>query len=251
MTKLAIPAEFELNNQTLANQVVLVTGATGAIGSEICLGLGKAGASVILAGRNIDKLEKLYDQLLAEGCPEPAIFPVNFEGAGPHDFDEMAEKIQEAFGTLNGVVHCAAKLGQISPCEISDPYEWMQVFQVNLHSAYLMTRACLPMLKKSENASVLYMADETGRQGKAYWGAYSVSKAGLENLMQVLHQEYEQLPNIRFNTLEPGAVASELRSEAFPAEDADALPGCEQIVNSVAFLISEHGKSTSGGAFSL
>lgn len=185
------------------DRIILVTGAGAGIGRSAALTLARHGATVILLGRTPEKLEKVYDEIKAAGGPEPALAPVNLAVARPEDFQELAGLFDKEFGRLDGILHNASVLGDITPLERYGVGTWDSVMQVNVNSAFYLTQAMLPLLRASDDARLLFTSSSVGRKGRAFWGAYAVSKAATENLAQVLAEELENTSNIRVNTLNP------------------------------------------------
>jgi NAD(P)-dependent dehydrogenase (short-subunit alcohol dehydrogenase family) len=197
--------------------------------------LARHGATVILVARNLRLVESLYDEIEQAGYPTPAIYPMNLEGAAEHDYLELANNIESKLGRLDGMIHCAAILGAPTVFAQSDATTWYQVHQVNLHAPYLLTRACLPLLSRSENSSILFMTDD---KPGAYWDAYQVSKQGLAAMAGLLAREYEG-SNLRVNCFNPGKTRTALQVRAYPAADEnDRLPTPEQHINTFIYLMS-------------
>ena len=218
------------------DRVILVTGATGGFGKAISLALARYGATVILLARNLRLVEALYDEIEQSGCPVPAIYPMNLEGASEHDYEELANNVTNQLGRLDGMIHCAAMLGGPTLFAQSDTDTWYKVHQVNLHAPYLLTRACLPLLAKSESGSILFMVDDkTG----AYWDAYQVSKQGLTAMAGLLAREYDG-SGLRINCYNPGKTRTSLQVRAYPAADEnDRLPQPEDHVDSLLYIMSD------------
>jgi len=215
--------DYDPPKELLHGRTILITGAGDGIGSVAAKTFAFHGATVILLGRTIAKLEAVYDAIEQTGGPQPAIYPMNLEGATGHDYIELAERLADEFGTLEGLLHNAASLKLLSRIDDYDPQTWFQVMQVNLNAPFLLTQACLPLLRKAEDASILFTSDQVGRKGKAYWGAYGVSKFGLEGLMQILAEETRESTNIRVNSIAPGPTRTDLRSHAYPGEDPQSV----------------------------
>ena len=186
----------------------------------------------------------------AQGGPQPAIYPLNLEGATPDHYEELAATLERELGALHGLVHNAALLGKPAPIELYDIEAWYRVQQVNLSAPFLLTRACLPLLRKSGEASIVFLSDEVGRRGKAYWGAYGVTKAGLEGFMRILAAELTST-DIRVNSVDPGPVRTALRRSAYPGEDVGTLPLPEQAARSLLYLLGRDGRDLHGQALSL
>lgn len=242
--------DYQAPADLLAGRVILVTGAGDGIGRAAAKSFAAHGATVILLGRTVHKLEAVYDEIEQAGGPQPAIYPMNLEGASNEDYQQLAETIEQQLGRLDGILHNAAFLGSLTPLELYDLELWSRVMQVNLHAAYLLTRACLPLLKKSPDASVIFTTADVGRQGIAYWGAYAISNAAVENMMQIFADEMEANTHIRFNSLDPGAVRTRMRNMAFPGEDPASQPLPDTIMPSYLYLMGPDSLSVNGQALS-
>jgi len=230
----------------LAGRNILVTGAGDGIGRALAIGFARYGATVILLGRKVKRLEKVYDEIEQAGYPQPAIYPLDLEKAPAGAFDQLGQVLAENFSTLDGVVQNAAMLGQHSPMLAMDPQIWQQVLQVNLTAPFLITRACYSLLKAAPNASLIFTSDAVARQGRAFWAAYAVAKAGLDNFMQIIADEWENNTGIRVNSLDPGPVQTWLRRQVFPGEDPQLLPTPEATLLPFLYLIDGQRHSVRG-----
>lgn len=226
--------------------MILVTGASRGIGRAVAKTFAAHGATVILLARSIKPLESLYDEIEAAGSPKPAIYPLNLANATPKDYEDLHQNIEKHFGKLDGLLHNAAHLASLTAIEHTSIEHWYHVLQVNLNSAFLLTKASLPLLKKSEDASIIFTSDKVGQKAKAYWGAYAVSKFACEGLMQVLADELEINTNIRVNSINPGIVRTTLRTSAYPAENALEHPTPDQVVSTYLYLMGEDSKGVTG-----
>ena len=235
-----IPSSFNAGRDLLNDKVILVTGATGGFGKAVSLALASHGATVVLLARSLRRVEALYDEIEQAGYPTPAIYPMNLEGANEQDYAELATNIETQLGRLDGMIHCAAMLGTPTLFAQSDANTWYQVHQVNLHAPYLLTRACLPLLSQSAQASLVFMTDDkTG----AYWDAYQVSKKGLAAMARLLAREYDG-SSLRVNCYQPGKTRTALQLRAFPAADEnDQLPLPEDHTSAFLYLISDECQS--------
>lgn len=232
----------------LAGRTILVTGAGDGIGRAVSRALASHGATLVLLGRTLSKLEAVYDQIEKAGGAQPAIYPLNLEGATEHDYLEMADKLETEFGSLEGLLHNAAQLRLLSRIDDYDMETWFQVMQTNLNGPFLLTQACLPLLRKAKDASLLFTSDHLGRKGKAYWGAYTVSKFGIEGLMQVMAEELGEKSNIRVNSFAPGPTRTKLRALAYPGEDPGSLKSPEQLAPFYIWLLGPDSQGTTGMA---
>lgn len=240
--------DYKAPADLLAGRTILVTGAGDGIGRAAALSFAAHGATVILAGKTIAKLEKVYDEIVAAAGAQPAIYPIDLRGANAGHFEEMAEQIGGTFGQLDGLLHNAGVLGPHSPIESTKPQAWLDVIQVNLNAPFLLTRALLPLLKASPDASVLFTGSGVSRKGRAYWGAYAVSKFGIEGLMEVLADEVEATTSIRVNSLNPGATDTAMRRQAYPAEDPSNNPQPAEIMPAYLYLMGPDSQGVHGQA---
>jgi NAD(P)-dependent dehydrogenase (short-subunit alcohol dehydrogenase family) len=229
-----------------AGRIILVTGASDGIGAALGLALARQGATVALLGRSQRKLVRSYDRIVAEGGPQPALLPFNLETAAAPEYEALSGAIEREFGRLDGLAHVAGILGDLSPVEQYDVPTWCKVLHVNLTAAFLLTRTLLPLLRESEDASIVFTSSTVGRVGRAYWGAYAVSKFGTEGLMQVLAHEMAGTTHIRVNSLNPGPTRTTMRRQAYPAEDAARLPEPSAILAPYLYLLGPAGRTVNG-----
>jgi len=244
-----IPQDWKPEAACLRDRVVLVTGAGKGIGAAVAAACAAAGAQVVLLDLDIRMLEKVYDGIEKAGGPQPAIYPMNLEGAVEKDYVELAERISAEFDRLDGLVHCAAMLGALIPMLHFDATLWHRILQVNLSGPYMLTRACLPLLMRTGEGSVIFSSDRAGRQGRAYWGAYGVSKAGIECLMQILADELEANTRVRVNSIDPGPVATDLRALAYPGENPAIRLRPDAVVLPYLYLLSQASAGMTGRQF--
>jgi len=230
----------DTNTTRLDDRIILITGAGDGIGKATALACADKGATIILLGRTVHKLESVYDEIKQRNGPEPAIYPLNLEGASPDDYDDLNANIDKEFGRLDGLLNNAGWLGASTPIEIYNTELWYKVMQVNLNAPFLLTRACIPLLKKSSAARIVFTADD---KVSAYWGAYGAAKAGQLSLMHILADELES-KNIPVNAVIPGPVRTRFRTMAFPAEDKRLLPRPDEITNTFVYLLSDEIKET-------
>ena len=233
----------------LAGRVIAITGASEDIGRAVALACAAHQAHVILIGRNPAKLEAVHAEIAARAAPEASIAVLDLEKALARDYDVVADAVLERYGRLDGLLHNAGLLGTLTPIEHYDVPTWCQVLHVNLTAAFVLTQVLLPVLKKAQDASVVFTASSVGRQGRAYWGAYAVSKFGLEGLSQVLAEELEGISHVRVNTLNPGRTRTAMRRQAYPAEDSDSLPSPASLTGAYIALLGPASRGVTGQAF--
>jgi NAD(P)-dependent dehydrogenase (short-subunit alcohol dehydrogenase family) len=245
-----VPAGYAPAQDLLKDRVILVTGATGGVGAAVARACARHGATVVLLGRNVKKLEKLYDEIEAAGGPAPAIYPMNLAGATWNEMAEALATIEREFGRLDGLVHAAAHFTVFSPLTDVAPRDWMETFQVNLTAAYTLTRLALPLLEKSGNGSVVFLTDPSGQDNKAYRGAFGIAKYAAEGMVKSWAAELEHLPQLRLNAFDPGPLRTFLRLKGYPGEDAQTLAGPETAVPGLLYLLGPDSAGLSGKRFS-
>lgn len=243
------PFDYQPESHALRDKIILITGAGDGIGKTAALTFASYGATVILAGRTLAKLEKIYDEIEAAGYPQPAIYPINFEGALEKDYLDMSNVLGEEFGHLDGILHNASELGQRTPIINYSPDIWQRVMQVNVNAPFMLTRALMPLLEKAPAASILFTGSGVGLKGRAFWGAYAASKAAAENLMQTLADELQETSQIRTNSINPGATRTRMRATAYPAEDPDSIKTPDALMPAYVFLLGDASKGISGQQF--
>jgi NAD(P)-dependent dehydrogenase (short-subunit alcohol dehydrogenase family) len=234
---------------SLAGRIMLVTGAGGGLGSALATACATLGARVVLCGRKVPKLERVYDAIVAAGGPRPSIAPLDLERADATHYDAIANAVGDEFGRLDGLVHAAGLLGERAPIEHYDVPTWMKVMHVNINAPFILTRTLLPLLRASEDASVVFVTSGVSVQGRAYWGAYAASKFALEGLMQVLADETDTVTRIRVNSVNPGKIRTSMRAKAYPGEDPATVPLPQDVLAPFLYLLGPDGRGTSGRRF--
>lgn len=242
--------DYRPGTAELQSRVILVTGAARGLGAATALACARAGATLVLLDRDVAAMEAVYDRIVEAGAPEPALYPMDLAGAQVGDYDDLAHTLEENFGRLDGLIHNAAELGALSPMHHSEPQLWFRVIQVNLHAPYLLTRACLGLLQAAPQAAMVFVSDRQGRQGHAFWGAYGVSKFGLEGLMQIVADETEGHTQIRVNSFDPGALRTPLRRLAYPGELPEEAPPPEECAPAMVYLMGPAGRRHHGQSLS-
>lgn len=206
--------------QSLAGRTVLVTGATGGLGQAAALAAARAGARLILSARNVRKLNRLYDAVAAVG-PEPLLYPMDLEGATPDDHLELAQRVKDALGTLDGLLHCAAEFRALTPLEYTDPAHMARAMHINVTAPMWLTAALMPVLKAAEAAAVVFVVDDAEHAGKPFWGPYAISQQARAALVAQWASEMAG-SGVRISGLQPGPMRTALRGRA-TVEDLDPL----------------------------
>jgi NAD(P)-dependent dehydrogenase (short-subunit alcohol dehydrogenase family) len=233
----------------LNNKIIAVTGAGSGIGRVMAKSYASHGATVLLLGKTVEKLESLYDEIEQAGYPQAAIIPIDFEIAEEEQYQAIADAIDENFGKLDGLLHNAALLGERTSIASYTVKSWQKLMAVNVTAPFILTKKLLPFLQKSEAASVIFTGSSVGLQGRAYWGAYAVSKAANENLMQTLADELDGVSNIRVNSINPGATRTQMRADAYPAEDPGTVKHPQDLIPLYLYLMGQDSSDVSGKQF--
>lgn len=242
-----IPPEEAWAGAGLAGRQILVVGACGAIGRACALAAADRGATVVLLGRRVAALERLYDEIEALGAPQPAIYPMNLEGATPADFAELCARILEGCGRLDGVVYAAGRLHGLTPIEQFEPEEWMRTLQIGLNAPFLLLQALLPVLRASTRRPMaVFLVDEAERSAEAYWGAYGVAQAGLRSLIAMAAKEWES-QGVRVMGLLPAPVASAFRRKVYVGEGVEGLIAPQRYAALLSWMLSCAPGDWSGG----
>ena len=244
-TAQTLPPASDLALPRQDERVVLVTGATGGLGREIAFACARAGATVVLHGRVVRKLEALYDEITAANLPEPVILPLDLAHAEAADFATAASALTTQLGRIDAIVHTAALLGSLGPLEHQSFDNWLALLRVNVAAPMGLTRIMMPLLAQAPDASVVFTLDSRGQEPRAYWGGYAVTKAGVAALARELADEWENRPNLRVNAVVPGPIRSPLRRQSHPGEDSSALPAPEALAPLYLHLIAGQTKAHS------
>lgn len=245
-----VPNDWQASNDELAGKTVLITGANRGIGEAVALSCAQHGAEVLLLGRDETALARVYDQITDMGYPKPGLIPLDLNTRDPSLYAALADELARAEVVLDGLVHNASVLGERRALAQTSPESWDEVLQVNMTSVFLLTRALMPSLEAASAASVVLTSSGVGRQGKAYWGAYAVSKFATEGFMQVLADELSATSSVRVNSLNPGAVNTSMRRAAYPGEPPDTNPVPAALADRWLYLLSDASRDLHGQALS-
>lgn len=237
---------YQARPELLQERIILITGAGDGIGKAAALACAGAGAKVILAGRTLAKLEQVYDEIVAANGSEPLIYPVDLEGATAEDYDELAVNLDQQFGRLDGLLLNAGILGQRTPLSNYRQDVWDKVIKVNVTAQFQMTQALMPVLEKSADASVIFTSSGVGRVGRAFWGAYAVSKFAVEGMVQTWAAELKGMGSVRINCINPGGTSTNMRAQAFPAENPNQLKTAAEIMPAYLYLLGPDSAEING-----
>ena len=243
--KMTTALPLEPQQASLADRVVLVTGATGGLGKAISHACAQAGATVVIHGRVVRKLEALYDEIMAAKLPEPVILPLDLARAEAADFANVASALDAQLGRVDALVHTAALLGSLGPLEHQSFDNWLSLLRVNVAAPMGLTRIVMPLLARAPDGSVVFTLDSRGQEPRAYWGGYAVTKAAIAALAHELADEWENRPNLRVNAVVPGPIRSPLRNQSHPGEDPARLPLPDALVPLYRHLIAGQSKAAS------
>ena len=248
--EIAAPASVDPVPGRLRGCRILVTGAAGGLGRPLCLQAAGEGAELVLLDCNLKGLEALHDDIEEAGYPQPALYPLDLLGATPDDHAELANRLQQALGGLDAVVHAAAALGEPAPLSLYDPETWLRTLHANVSGAFLLIRACLPLLRP-QAGRIVAVSDRCGRQGQAAMGAYGVSKWALEGLVQTLAAEHSAANPVIACSIDPGAMRTNLRRHAYAGEMAEESPPPEAAAAALLTLLDPAHPPANGGLYSV
>ncbi len=240
---------YQPASDLLKDRIILVTGSGDGIGRTAAIHYALHGATVVLHGRSINKLEIIYDEIEALGAPQPAILPLQLSSASAMDYETLVDTLEQQFGRLDGILHNAGILGERVTLSEYPVEIWDDVINVNLRAPFVLTQTLLPLLKRSDSASVIFTSSGVGREARPLWGAYSVSKFGVEALSQIFAAEFADQSNVRFNCINPGGTRTTMRAKAYPQEDPKILPTPEDIMPAYLYLMGRDSHGVSGQSF--
>lgn len=248
MQDLTALMQYQAAPQLLAGRNILVTGAGDGIGRTAALTFAQHGATVILLGRTEAKLETVYDEIEAAGGPQPVIVTLDLDSANRQDYLNLNNEIIESLGALHGLLHNAGILGEMKPLAQYEEDTFKRVLNTNVTSHFLLTQALLPSLTNANDASIVFSSSSVGHKGRAYWGAYAISKFAIEGMMQTWAEELADTSAIRVNSLNPGATRTRMRKQAYPGENPENNPLPADIMGAYLFLMGADSLSINGMA---
>ncbi|WP_227679350.1 YciK family oxidoreductase [Psychrobacter sp. Pi2-1] len=242
---------FVPSSNCLDGKTILVTGAGDGIGRVAALTYARYGATVLLLGRTSSKLEYVYDEIESLGGKQPAMLPMNLEGATYAEMQQLEGLINKEVGQLDGILHNAGVLGQLTPLEMYDVDTFAQVMKVNFTATFMLTQALLPLLKDADHGSVVFTSSTVGTHPRAFWGAYALSKQAVEGMSDIFTQETQNTTNLRFNCVNPGGTRTNMRAHAYPGENPMSLKTPEDIMAGYVCLMSDESIGVRGQVIEL
>jgi len=245
-----LPADWQPAADSLAGRVVLVTGAYGGLGGAVARAASRAGATVVITGKRKRQLEKLYDAMREEGLAEPVIHPLDMEVATPREYAALADGLQRDLGRLDGIVHCAASFTGLTPIAMQRPDDWLRAMHVNVNAPFALTQACMPLLTAAADSAVVFVLDNPDLLRRAHWGGYGVSKAALERLVAILHEETDET-TLRVHALLPAPMRTALRRLAYFGDDIMQQPTPDATAEAAAYLLGPQARVARGAVLDL
>ncbi|WP_449424451.1 SDR family NAD(P)-dependent oxidoreductase [Rhodanobacter lindaniclasticus] len=245
-----LPAGWQPAADSLAGRVILVTGAYGGLGSAVARAATLAGATVVITGKRKRQLEKLYDAMREEGLAEPVIHPLDMEVATPREYTALAEGLQRDLGRLDGIVHGAASFAGLTPIAMQRPDDWLRAMHVNVNAPFALTQACMPLLTEATDSAVVFVLDSPELLQRAHWGGYGASKAALERLAAILHEETDETP-LRVHALLPAPMRTALRRLAYFGDDIMQQPTPDATAAAAVYLLGPQARAARGAVLDL
>ena len=228
----------------LAEKNILITGASKGIGREVAISLSKYGANVILLARDENNLDALYDEIVNTHKTSPMIIKCDLNDLDENKAQEIANVLSENISCLDGLIHNAAILGKMASMIDYDLITWNKVIQTNLTSAYLLTKFLSPMMEQSTNPRIIFTSSGVVKKGRAFWGAYAVSKTAIKSMSEILQDELEPISNIKVFNFDPGATRTSMRAFAYPAEDPESLKNASSLIDYYLWMLSDFSNHT-------
>ena len=238
-------SEYQPRTDLLKDKIILITGAGEGIGRAAAISYALHGATVVLHGRTLNKLEVIYDEIESLGAPQPAILPLQLSTASSREYEHLVDTLEHQFGRLDGILHNAGILGERVALADYPVDVWDEVMAVNLRAPFILTQTLLPLLQKSQSASVVFASSGVGREARAMWGAYSISKVAVEAMNKIFASE-NSFANIRYNCINPGATRTAMRAKAYPDEDPKTLPTPDAIMPAYLYLMGDDSLHMNG-----
>ena len=226
----------------MKNKVILITGANKGIGKTLSLEFSKIGVNIVLLGRNEESLDSLYDEIITTTSTKPLIIKCDLSDIDNKSAKQINDEIMGVYGRLDGVIFNAAKLGKMSTIEDYEEDIWKEVFNINLHSAFIISKEVLSALKAAPNGRIIFTSSGVAEVGKAFWGAYSASKFAVKGLAEILRDELDTTSNVKVFNYDPGKTRTSMRALAYPAENPQDLKEPKVLFNDYLWFFSDESQ---------
>ena len=235
--------QYKAAEQLLKDRIILITGASRGIGRAVAIECARLGATILLVAKDLKRLENIYDEIISMQVAQPAILNIDLENAGADDYQAIADSIEKEYGHLDGILHNAGRVGGLTPLQQIDLSTWSRLITLHIHAPFLLSRACIPLLKKSVDPTILFTIDETN---KAYWGAYGVGKCGQISLLKILADELDGDQKIRVNGVHPDKVRTDLRTHNYPGINPKEFPAPETVTAPFVYFLGPDSRGITG-----
>lgn len=234
----------------LLNKTILITGASDGIGEVLAVEFAKLGSNIILLGRDSLKLDEVYDRLdCSFDSQKHLILQADLALLNNESSHEILRAISGEYKSLDGIVHNAAILGTMTTLADYELSKWDEVLNINLRAPFLLTKILKPILEESTLPRIIFTSSGVANIGRAFWGAYSVSKFGLKGLAEIFANELESTSSIKVFNFDPGATQTKMRASARPAENPNSLKTPNDLVNCYLWFFSEESSNSKQNYF--
>lgn len=217
------PRDTEAGKEiNVATKTIIITGAAGGLGSALAAVAVEQGWVAVMLDSDRRGLEQAYDRAEDAGPGQAALYPLDLAGAGPEDFEALLQTVVSEFGSIDALVHCAARFDSLTPLEHVQPQDWLGHIQVNLNAAWLLSACSLPRLREA-NGRLVFLLEDLDKVEGALWGPYGVAKHALKALVNQFALECKS-SGVAVKGVDPGPMSTPLRARAFHAEHPKIQP---------------------------
>lgn len=224
-------------SDALAGQVFCITGAGSGLGAALAIQMASLGAHIILIGRSESKLSKTYDAIVNQGLTPPILFPFDLANLNQTVANGLAHAIAREYDRLDGIIHCAAYVGSLTPMMHYPESQWSRTMQINCHAPIILTQALFPLLKQQAVAHCVFINDTNAIEATAYWGAYAAAKQALSTTFKIWQKEVSQNTGVLFSECVPGPMQTALRANTYPGDASGTHPSPEKYLPMILNLI--------------
>ena len=228
----------------MEGKTILITGANRGIGKSLAKNFSNIGANIILLGKNEDSLNEVYDEIISCTKTKPLIIESDLNLLDLDGAHQIKKAIVNQYGVLDGLIYNAAKLGKMTSIEDYEDGLWKEIINTNLNSSFLIYKELIPILKAAPNGRIIFTSSGVAEAGKAYWGAYSVSKFAVKGLAEIMRDELDSTSNIKVFNYDPGATKTSMRASAYPGEDPNNLKDPDKLFGDYLWFFSEESQNS-------